>query len=80
MCADSSSKVHLTRACVSPSASKTKAEAERTHTKRMDIVKKEKIYKGAETLGAERDGRGRRSNPLSPRLFSEDGSKKKMLF
>lgn len=51
----SSSKVHLTRACVSPAASNTKAEAERTHTKWRDIVKKEKIYKGVETLGAERD-------------------------
>lgn len=47
-CADSSSKVHLMRASVSPAASNTKAEAERTHTKRMDIVKKEKIHKGAE--------------------------------
>lgn len=56
----------------------TKAEAERTHTKHMDIVKKEKIYKGAETLFAERQS-GRLRNPLSPRLFSEDGSKKKML-
>lgn len=45
----------------------------------MDIVKKEKIYKGGETLVAERRS-GRLKNPLSPRLFSEDGSKKKMLF
>lgn len=74
-----SSKVGLTRACVSPSASDTKAKAEGTHTKRMDIVKKENIYKGAETLGAERQ-RGRLRNLLSPRLFSIDGSKKKMLF
>lgn len=44
----------------------------------MDIVKKEKIYKGAETLGAERQ-RGRLRNPLSSGLFSEDASKKKML-
>lgn len=77
MCAVSSSKVHLTRACVSPPASNTKAE--RTHTKHMDIVKTEKIYKGGETLVAERQS-GRLKNPLSPRLFSEDGSKKKMLF
>lgn len=41
----------------------------------MDIVKKEEIYKGAETLGAkrerERDREGDSENPLSPRLFRE---------
>lgn len=73
--ANLSSKVHLTRAGVSPSASNTKAEG--THRKCMDIVKKKKIYKGAETPVAQRQS-GRLRKPLSPRLFSEDGSKKKM--
>lgn len=77
--ADFSSKVRLTRACVPPSASDTKAEEERTHTKRMDIVKTEKIYKGEEAHSAHRLRR-RHRNPLSPRLFSEDGSEKEMLF
>lgn len=36
----SSSKVHLTTACLSPSVSHTEAEAERTHTKCMDMVKR----------------------------------------
>lgn len=44
----------------------------------MDIVKKEKIYKGAQTLVTERQN-GKIKNPLSSRLFSEDDSKKKML-
>lgn len=63
-----------------PSASNTKAEAERTHTKRMDIVKKEEIYKGAETLGAERDREGDSETHWAPDYSGRDGSKKKMLF
>lgn len=46
----------------------------------MDMVKrrgrKKKSIKGEETLGAERES-GRFGNPLSPRLFSKDSSKKK---
>lgn len=76
----SSSKVHLTTACLSPSVSHTEAEAERTHTKCMDMVKRrgrKKIYKrGRNTWCRERQS-GRFGNPLSPRLFSKDSSKKK---
>lgn len=75
----SSSKVHLRRASVPPSVSHTKADAERTHTTRMDVVKKEKIYKGAETLGAERDREGGSESPLSRRLFNKGASKKAAL-
>lgn len=58
----------------------TEAEAERTHTKCMDMVKRrgrKKIYKrGRNTWCRERQS-GRFGNPLSPRLFSKDSSKKK---
>lgn len=37
----------------------------------MDIVKKEKIYKGAETLGAERETERETQKPAEPQIIQQ---------